>query len=1067
MKYYIKENDNDFYKRLKLNSEGQKGNETCFTFYDFIGDNKIVTEITRKELLYKSLNIAAELKKQGAKKGDRAIIFATQTCDNVLSVVASVLSGVIFTLIPPPIDSSKMDRFLSVMNSCKPKFILCGTKLKNTIEGVLLKLKENSNYTGLLNAIKIVDVEKCEDTKEFEPEHITLEDVIYIQYTSGSTSAPKGILVRYGNLLSSLNGCLEVYSQIRRVFGWVPFFHNLGLAYLIFSAVIRDNICSGVMSPAAFLEKPSRWVEGINEFKADVTLAPNSVYETYPKLVPASFLKEKNIDLSTVKLFLNGSEMVSYEAMVNFVNEYKEFNVTIDKFGPGYGLSETACGISVAPRYDENTNLSLDFEAYKDGKLSLADEKTENTIEFVSSGTPIPGVLFKIVNPATLEECAEDEFGEVWTQSGCNAKGYYENEEATKETFEGTLKGYDGNFLRTGDLGIIRNGHIYITGRIKELIIVNGNNILPNDIVLKLKHNIPELNLATIVPFSVNRDNKEKLVIIIAGKDELIKNIHTDELIDKINSCILKYFEITPYEVGFADIKNIPASDNGKISIMAAARKYNAGELPLVGSTKDNQEEKIIVYNTKTQEALGNIIKSDFSVKATIDDNLLSLGMDSLQVVGLTNSIEKVFKVSVPVAFIFESPTIQNIAEYIDKSLAGEDLSSLEKDKSFLRDEVVLDEKITASEYETKDPEMKNIFLTGTTGFVGAYLIRSLLSTTKGKIYCHVRAKSEEAGLQRIKDNMEYYKVWKEEYAEYIVPVLGSLEKPLLGIKEDVYKFLTENIDIIYHNGAVLNFIYPYAKLKDANVLGTVKTIELACTGKQKFYNYVSSYSVFDNPSYFNKEVSEDDELKECKGYYLSYSETKWVAENIIHVARERGLKAAIYRPGEITGATDTGIWKLGDSVSRTIKAIIDTKSYPLIDMNMHMTQVDYIADAIVSISTKGESYGKAYNLLNSVKVPLRWLGEIINESGYEAKPMGYEEWKGILYKSGNEHPLKLLEALFKITKKNKEEELAFRYGEVEARHGTTNADKALEGTGITCPPIDEELIRKYLKNFV
>lgn len=1067
MKYYIKENEDDFYRLLKLNSEGAKGNEACFTFYDFIGESKKVTEITRKELLDKSLNIAAELKKQGAKKGDRAVIFSTQTYDNVLSVVASVLSGVVFTLIPPPIDSNKMDRFLSVVSSCEPKFILCGTNLRDTLEGVLLKLKNNSKYTNLLNEIKVIDVEGCEDVTNFEPEHITVDDVIYIQYSSGSTSAPKGIVVRYGNLLSSLNGSLSVYSQIRRVFGWVPFFHNLGLAYLIFSAVLNDNIVSGIMSPAAFLEKPSRWIEGVSEFKANATLAPNSLYETYPKLVPANSLKDKNIDLSTVELYLNGSEMISYEGMVNFVEEYKEYGISIDKFGPGYGLSETACGISVAPKYEEKTNLTIDFDAYKNGKLVLADEDTDNTMNFVSSGTPIPGVLFKVVNPHTLEECKEDEFGEIWVQSGCNAKEYYKNEEATKETFEATLKGYEGIFLRTGDLGIIKNNYIYITGRIKELIIVNGNNILPNDIILKLKHNINELETASIVPFSVNRDNKEKLVIIIGGRKELINKINKDEIINKINSCVLKYFEITPYEVGFADIKDIPASDNGKISIMAAARAYNEGKLSLIGSTKDSEEEKIISYNTKTQEVLGTIIKNDFSVKATIDDNLLSLGMDSLQVVGLTNNIEKTFKVSVPVAFIFENPTIINIAEYIDKSLAGEDLSTLEKDKSFLCDEVVLDESIRPAQYKTENPEMKNIFLTGTTGFVGAYLIRSLLSTTKGKIYCHVRAKSEEAGLQRIKDNMEYYKVWKEEYLEHIVPVLGSLEKPLLGIDEDKYKFLTENIDIIYHNGAVLNFIYPYAKLKDANVLGTVKTIALACEGKPKFYNYISSYSVFDNPSYFNRTVSEDDELKECKGYYLSYSETKWVAENIIHIARERGLRVAIYRPGEITGATDTGIWKLGDSVSRTIKAIIDTKSYPLIDMNMHMTQVDYIADAIVNISKKGSAYGKAYNLLNSVKVPLKWLGEVINRSGYEAKPMDYEEWKEILYKSGNEHPLKLLEALFKITKKNREEELAFRYGAVEAHHETSNADKALEGSGITCPPIDEGLIRKYLKNFV
>ena len=1063
MKYYIQENQENFYNLLSINA---KKHDECFTFVHYIDDKKVKVQLTRADLLKKSIDVAAKLKAAGIKKGDRVIILSTQTVDNVLSVVGSMFAGAIFTIIPPPIDSSKMERFISVVKSCNPKCLLCGNMLENKSKEILSTLKKKVEVAEIFSNLDVINVENCEEAVDFTPEKIDLDDIIYIQYSSGSTSAPKGVLISYGNLISAVNTTVEPLGA-ERVFGWVPFFHNLGLVYLIFTSIIKPEFVVGIMSPADFLAKPSRWIENLSEFKADTTLAPNSVYESYPKLVPAS--KLKGIDLSNLKLFLNGSEIVTYSSMKQFAEEYKDFGVSINDFMVGYGLAEVTCGVTGVRNFSEDEVLELDFDQYQNGKLVLANENTENKIEFIGNGYTVKDHKIIAVNPDTLEPCKEDEFGELWIKGPAVAKGYYNNAKATKETFHNKLKGYEEDFLRTGDLGIIKDDYVYITGRMKELIIINGNNILPNDIVVKLTEKMPALKYANIVPFSIVKEEKERLIIALEIPESLKDVVKFDDVVEMMNKAVLEYFEVSPYEICVVATGALPKSDNGKVSIAKTRKLYEEDKLNIVISSRneESQYEKNIEYDTETEKVLGTIINEEFNHKADRDDNLLNMGMDSLEVTQLTTKIEEKFNVNVPVSFIFENPTINKISKYIDRTLAGEDIADLEKDKSYLYDEVKLDENIKPGKYEDDAPAMKNVFITGTTGFVGAYLIHSLLSETEARLYCHVRAKNEEEALKRIKYNMEYYHLWKEEYREFITPVIGSLDEPLLGIEEEKYKILTETIDTVYHNGALLNFIYPYERLKNTNVGGTIKTLEFACTGKPKYYNYVSSYSVFDNPSHFEKVAMEDDPLDSCIGYYLSYSETKWVCEKIVNLARKAGLRAAIYRPGEITGANDTGIWKLSDSISRTFKSILQTKVYPNIDLKIHMTQVDYIAEAIVKISKQGDAYGKAYNLMNSVYVSIGELGRIINKCGHEAKPLSYEEWKENLFNSGNEHPLKLLESLFRITKKNEKEEFVNRYGKVSPTHfDTTNADKALEGTGLSCEPMNEELIRKYIKNF-
>jgi len=653
-------------------------NEICYTFYEHGG--VISKRITRKLLLETSLGIAKELQTRGIKKGDCVIIFSTQTSDNIYSVMGAMLAGAIFTLIPLPVDEGKRMRFESVVHSCEPKFILCDQEKLNQLP--------NQQFS-----IPVIDCTQCYEHEGFTPVKLELDDLIYIQYTSGSTSAPKGIMVSYGNLISAVN-LSPRSTELKRIFGWVPFFHNLGLIFLVFMPALMKHVSVGIISQTLFLEHPEEWLLGLHNFKADCTLAPNSAYDLYPRLVPAS--KLKGIDLSRIEALLNGSEMVKNSTMERFSKEYESLGLQQNCFCVGYGLSETTCGVAAQLNYTAEDTMDIEFDSYRSGKLVLAEKQDSETIQFVSNGTKMHDTVVKIVNPATLDVCEENQFGEIWVQSPNVTQGYYKNEKATRECYHWKLKGYDGEFLRTGDMGIMQDENLYVTGRIKELIIINGNNILPNDIITKLEETVEETRDFTMIPFSVMDEAKERLILVLGVKDAKIPEIHFDFL-DQISENLLRYFDVTPYEIVIVRNSMLPHTDSGKLSTHKVVELYQDHKLVDIRPNSTSgmrQAASEIQYATSTQKALSTFISKTFHVKALPTENILNYGMDSLQVMEFTAYIEDYFSISIPVSYIFENPSIEKIGEYIDRAAAGEDLSILEKDKRFLYDEVQLDQKI-------------------------------------------------------------------------------------------------------------------------------------------------------------------------------------------------------------------------------------------------------------------------------------------------------------------------------------------------------------------------------------
>jgi len=383
--------------------------------------------------------------------------------------------------------------------------------------------------------------------------------------------------------------------------------------------------------------------------------------------------------------------------------------------------------------------------------------------------------------------------------------------------------------------------------------------------------------------------------------------------------------------------------------------------------------------------------------------------------------------------------------------------------------EAVLDEAIHPGTTNTAITEYPtHIFLTGATGFLGAFLLYELLQQTSASIHCLVRANSPEIGKERIQANLEKYSLWNLDFKDRIVAVIGDISKPLLGLNSEQFENLAQQIDWIYHNAALLNFIYPYSALKSANVLGTQEVLRLACQAKVKPVHYISTTAVFDSVDYTGKVVTENEELVNPNGILVGYAQSKWVAEKLVTIARERGLPVTIYRPAWILGHTQTGICNTSDFICRFIKGCIQMGSMPDLDYVWNISPVDYVSRATIYLS-KQAVIGKAFHLISPH--PLYWneLVNCIGSFGYPVKHIPYQEWQSKLrsVQPSEDNPLYPLVPLFFENRFKYELTIPQLYQQGRMPElDFQETLKSLREAGLVCPPVDKILLKTYFTYF-
>jgi len=353
-----------------------------------------------------------------------------------------------------------------------------------------------------------------------------------------------------------------------------------------------------------------------------------------------------------------------------------------------------------------------------------------------------------------------------------------------------------------------------------------------------------------------------------------------------------------------------------------------------------------------------------------------------------------------------------------------------------------------------------NLVLTGATGFVGSFLLAELLAKTRARIHCLVRCRDADEGRSRLAQTLASAGFPELARSPRIVPVQADLSKPKLGLADDDFDALAGSVDAVYHCGAFVNFIYPYSVLKHTNVLGTQEMLRLASKPSPKPFHYISTLRVFGSfggpePDVIDEETGLDHNWRLHSGY----AQSKWVAERLVRLAGERRLPVATYRLGMISGHSRTGVSNLTDVLSRMIKGCIQLGTAPDLEMLVDVTPVDYVASAVVHLSQRKESLGKAFHLVTMHPVPWNDLTDWLRRFGYPLRRLSFETWRAELLEVARQSPDNAMSPLV-LFFLDEMPSLAMR------RFGCRNTLEGLVGSGITCPPASADLLATYLAYF-
>ena len=1025
--------------------------ELAYTFLE--GGTTPGPSLTWAQVDHDARAVAGLLQDQ-LEPGDRALLLYPPGLDYLTSFLGCLYAGVVAVPAYPPAQG-RLERSLPRIQGIAGDAGVAAVLTPENRLGLRDKVAEagaDSLDSVLWLATDALEAAIAESWKERSGSG---DNLAFLQYTSGSTAEPKGVMVGHDNLLHNLAYASFVQENDADSISvsWLPAYHDMGLIEGLLQP-LYSGYPAYLMSPMAFLQRPFRWLDAISRYGATNSGGPNFAYDLCVKRTTPE--QRRSLDLSRWRVAYNGAEPIRRDTLEAFAAAFADSSFLWQAFYPVYGLAEATLVVSSGRR-----SYMPVFSAHP------SEDNDEPTL--VSSGPPCFDTRVVIVDNDS-RPLPDDAEGEIWVTRPSIAQGYWGRSEATQRCFRARLAGDDEHcYLRTGDLGFLQRGELFVTGRMDDLIVAFGRNHYPQDLERSVEEAHPLVRTACTAAFPVS---ERPGGIGVAAEIDL-RRMPRDadpepllrDVLSVLRSAIADAHGIALDKVTLLRPGRLPKTSSGKVRRQACT----------AGLAEDPRDTLLCwcaphVTGDPLRRWLLEETGKHLGVapsEVNTDHSLLDLGLDSLSTVELALELQRHLPTSPPVADLLAYPSVDALLSGDTRALDSHRTAvTLSQVDSRLPADVMPTAGVPR---HTETPQ--TLFVTGATGFLGSRIVGELLASTTAEINCLVREKDSGAARQRLLGALEATEGWRPEHQERIRAIPGDLALPGLGLTGEKRQRLAEEADAVYHVGAAVNWAYPYAGLRDVNVRSTLELLRIACATRSTPFHYVSTLAVCWSTTATGRVDEQTPPAPE--GIHLGYAASKAVADRLVQEAGARGLPVRIYRPAFVTADSRTGLSNTDDFLAVLMKGCIELGCAPDLDWELDCSPVDFVARSVVALALGAQPQGEETVVHLSNANTRHWRECILwlNLRGYPVRLLPYEQWLQILDTSSQE-PSSTFYALrpFFLDRIATADGLTRPQIYEEGRRTQVSSQRSarlLEAAALSCPPMTASSLERTFDSYV
>jgi acyl-CoA synthetase (AMP-forming)/AMP-acid ligase II/aryl carrier-like protein len=631
------------------------------TYFEGENDSR---EVSYGELYERALGILYHLQRTGARRGDKLILLLANNEQFLDAYWAAILGGIIPVPVAPGISDEHRHKLLRIARKLGNPFIYSERRTLDRIAGFADQVGESETFARLRSRAFLID-DLDDISRAGKPYEARPQDVAFIQFSSGSTSEPKGVVLTHGNIIANSRGTTTAagLNEDDRSLSWMPLTHDMGLIgfhIMMFSARIHNHL----MPTELFVRRPLLWLSLATRIGATILCSPNFGYRHYLKVLADRPID--GLDLSSVRLIFNGAEPISVPLCKEFLDRLEPAGLDRKAMFPVYGLAEASLAVSFPPVGAPLQTVSLDRHRMNVGDpIERVPNTDKDAIELISEGKAIPYSRVRIAADDD-QPLADGRIGNVHISGENVTQGYYENPQANAEAFTAD------KWLKTGDLGVMLEGNLYITGRAKEIIFVNGQNYYPHDLEA-IAQRAPGLDLGKVVAAGATRPGAqtEQLVVFVlhrGGVEEFVPiATEVSRLINE--QAGLEVADVVP-------VKRIPKTTSGKIQRHLLEESYAQGEfdaeLAAIAALRAAQRGPQSSSLSEIEDSLRVICEAALPGKRVdVQDNLFEIGASSLKLIEIHEQIDRQYPGLVDLTELFDYPTILELARHLEAKLAA------------------------------------------------------------------------------------------------------------------------------------------------------------------------------------------------------------------------------------------------------------------------------------------------------------------------------------------------------------------------------------------------------------